>query len=440
VVTRIVGATFLLGWLLGPIAFAGSLPEVAVLGVHVAGLDAERGEALSRDLVDALELSGLLNALSPSEVEARLVGREELVIEGMAMRAGIDLLRSGRMLYERAQPDQAIPELQRATRALAHGALITGQTRDLIESWLLLGLAQFGMGDLDAARAAWRHVAVLSPTRELDTLNYPPSVIAEFQSVREEVAQLDQAVLEVKTNESVAEVVVDGRSVGSSPVRIEGLAPGQHFIYAIDELGHRAGRRVVLEPGAAISVSFAMDGYQLGIASSKSVGRARQTRELYEALGQHTRTDLILLAGLSGEGFVAVQLYSPLSGNFSKTITAEALGEPVQAILDLMPAVATYATVSGDIRSDRVALVVPPLDVTANAILTQILLAADSPTASPQQPGPGPATTVGNAKWFAVAGAAVVAGGVGGGLAVWWSRQGGETENPDDGTIVMSID
>ncbi len=437
--TRIVGTTFLLSALVAPIAHAGSLPEIAVVGVHVEGLGADKATRLSRELVDALELSGRLDALGPSEVEARLTGRQDLVVEGMAMASGTELLRSGRLLYERAQPDQAIPELQRATRALAHGALVTGQTRDLIESWLLLGLAQFGMGNLESARAAWRQVAILAPSRELDPLNYPPKVIDQFDQVRDEVATLPVATLQITAGDGGAEVFVDGRSVGEAPVTVEGLAPGQHFVYAIDELGHRAGRRVPLEPGAGISLDFGMEAYQLGIASSKPAGRARQTRELYEALGQHTQSDLVLLAGLSGEGFVSVQLYSPRSGNFSKTITAEALDEPVQAILDLVPAVAGYATESGDIRTDRVALEVPAFDVTSNAVLTRILLEKGAPA----EPPPPPPTTAGgnsNIKWIALAGAAVVVGGAAGGIA-WISLSGDDgTEDAHEGTVVMSID
>lgn len=442
--TRIVGGTFLLGWLVGPIAHAGSLPDVAVVGVHVPGLDADRGARLSQEIVDALELSGLLDALSPAEVEARLTGREDLIVEGMAMRAGVDLLTSGRLLYERAQPDQAIPELQQATRALGHGALITGQTRDLIEAWLLLGLAEFGMGNLEAAHNAWRQVAILDPERELDALNYPPKVIDQFNQVRGDVAALERATLEVATGSTVAEVLVDGRSVGDTPVRVEGLSPGQHFVYAIDAEGHRAGRRVPLEPGEGVAVEFGMEAYQLGIASSKAQGRARQTQELYEAVGEHAQADLVLLAGLSGEGFVSVQLYSPRSGNFSRTITAEALGEPVQAILDLVPAVAAYATESGDIRSDKVALDVPSLDVTSNAVLTRMLLdrsvVAPPPTA-PVDPGPAPsAGSSSNAKWIAIGGAAIVVGGAGGALAFWSTRQDDEPENLNEGTVVMSID
>jgi hypothetical protein len=440
-VTRIVGATFLLGWLVAPIAHAGDLPEVAVVGVHVDGLDADRGARLSQELVDALELSGRLDALDPAEVAQRLSGREDLVVEDMAMRAGVDLLRSGRLLYERAQPDQAIPELQRATRALGHGALITGQTRELIESWLLLGLAEFGMGNLDAAHSAWRQVAILAPSRELDPLNYPPKVIEQFNTVRGDVRALDQGTLQVTAGDSGAEVFVDGRSVGVAPLTIEGLSPGQHFVYAQDVAGHRAGRRVSLEPGAGVSVDFSMEAYQLGIASSKTAGRARQTQELYESLGEHTQTDLVLLAGLSGEGFVSVQLYSPRAGNFSRTITAEALDEPVQAILDLVPAVAGYATESGDIRTDRVALEVPAFDVTSNAVLTRVLLehgVALPPSPPPSEPG---SAMGGNAKWIAVGGAAIVVGGVAGGIALLSLTQDGGTDTDDNnGTVVMSID
>ena len=441
-VTRILGTTLLLGALVVPTAVAGTLPEVAVVGVHVPEVTFDEGVVLSEEIVQALELFGIVEGLTPAEVRSRLTGREDLVVQGMALRAGDDLLRSGRLLYERAQPDQAIPELQRATRALAHGALLTGETRDLIEAWLLLGLAEFGMNNQEAATAAWRQVAILAPERGLDPLNYPPRVIDRFDQVRQEVASLEQAALDVSASPGAPEVMVDGRLVGTAPVRVEGLAPGQHFVYAIDEFGHRAGRRVALEPGSGVSVQFGMEAYQLGIASSKPVGRARQTKELYEALGEHTQTALVLLAGLSGEGFVTLQLYSPRSGHFSKTLTADAQDDPLQAILDMVPAVSGYITSAGEIRTDRVALEAPALDVSSNAVLTRMLLERGTPLPVPPSSPPPSAASSGRGKvmWVAVGGAALAVGGAGAGLAFWALSQEDDPENPHDGTIFMSID
>jgi len=436
--TRIVLPLLLLGAAWGAPAGAAVLPEVAVVGVHIGDVDTERGERLAEELVASLELSGRLDGLTPDEVSSRLRGREELVVQGMAMRTGRDLLRSGRLLYERAQPDQAIPELQRATRALAHGALLTGETKDLIDAWLVLGLAEFGMGNLSSAQAAWRQVAILAPDRELDPLNYPPKVIQQFDGVRAEVAALEVATLEVLAGGGGARVLVDGRSVGTAPVQVTDLAPGSHFVYAVDEDGRRAGRRVVLEEGGGSQISFAMDGWQLGIASAKPVGRSRQTKELYQALGEHCQADLLLLAGLSGEGFVSVQLYSPRSGNFSKTITAEAMDEPVAAVLDLVPAVAGYVTESGDIRSDRVSLEVASLDVTTNALLTRMLL--DTRREAPTQPPSVDPPTGPDKRWLAVAG--VAAGGAvlgGGGIAIWAVLRDGTGEPEDNGTISMEL-
>lgn len=390
----------------GP-ALAAKLPEVAVAGVHVEGLDAAEGEAASARFGEILTATGVLAYVEPQRVSARLKGREDLVLAEMALDEGRTRLEEGRVLYERAQPDGAIPLLEQATRELEAGIQASGRTRELIDAWLLLGLSHTGMGDEAAARAAFREVVVLDPARELDPISYPPTVIEWFSGVRAEVLGLRGGAVEIELagDYTEVEVFVDGLSRGTGPVTVEDLPPGGHHIFVVADGGRRAYQAVEVLPGQPQRATLTLQSAIIASPAPDAEGRAAQVERLYRALGEHASTQLLLIAGQVDEDEVALQLYSPRTGNFSRALSSRFEGDPVEAMALLMPAMASFVTEAGDIKPEAVSPRVTPLDVSANAVLTQVLL-------DPNEELQVQYIEQGGGRWWLWAGlGAVVAGG-----------------------------
>ena len=151
-------------------ALASAAPEVAVLGLHIPGQNADEGRADSERIMESLNSAGALVAVGPDEVALRLQGRSNLVLSQYALQEGEDLLDEGRVLYQNAEPDAAIPLLEQGVEALAEGARISGDTGALIEGYLTLGLVQSGMNNNTAALKAFSAAVVLDPKRELDSM------------------------------------------------------------------------------------------------------------------------------------------------------------------------------------------------------------------------------------------------------------------------------
>ena len=412
------------------VALAAKLPEVAVVGLHVDGMTEEEGQAASDAIGEGLTRTQSMTYVEPQFASAKLKGREELVLADMALGDAMSMLEEGRVLYGRAEPDSAIPLLQDAVRGLEEGIPATGQTADLLDAYLLLALAQTGMGELDAARAAYREVVTLDHTRDLDPISYPPDVIDAYVAVRDEVMATGTGTLRVQADGEEVEVLVDGRSVGTAPVAVNDLPVGVHHVYATADGGLRAYQRVVVETGAT-TVPLELTRTIEAPADTAS-GRSRQTEALYRAIGAYSQTPLVLLGGETGEGQVAVLLYSARSENFSQALVAPRGSDPAQAIADLIPALGSYVTETGDIRSDRVAISVPPLDIADNALLTQILLDPNEEV-QVQYIETGPKWYV----WAAMGGVAAAGAGVGT-WAVFFRDPGG-TEPTDDGTITVVL-
>ncbi len=403
------------GWyspdMFASLVFVGSVyaasVELVVVGVHAPGIGGDPAQTAARKLTEALDATGKVDALSVDEVRTRLAGREPLILDSFALGPGRDALKEGKVLYDRAQPDQAIPVLEQAARQLASGLATSTDVRDLHDALTLLGLANAGLGNQAAARAAFRRSVTLDPTRQLDAVNYPPQIVALFQEVRTAAGAEAPGIISLSPPAG-AEVWIDGRQLlESGEVK---LIPGEHHVLVKGGEGTGWFESVTLGPGERRALAPGLSPRTMGRAAADAPGRTRQTRDLYRSLGQYTDRDPILLAGLTATGQVAVQIYAPASGNFSRALTAEAGSDPVAAMVDLMPSLVGFIGDNGDVKSDRVSPQVVAFDVTANAVLSDVLF-------RPRAPAVAGAAAAGTKKkgvpWFVWAGIGAVA--VGGG-------------------------
>lgn len=411
-------------WLLATAAFA-AVPEVVVVGAHLPGVVGKAADTVAVRLAEALDATGKVNGLTPDEVSGRLAGRQDLILDAFALGPGRDALREGKILYDRAQPDQAIPVLEQATRQLAAGLASSTDVSHLHDALTLLGLAQAGLGNEAAARQAFRRSVTLNPARQLDTVNYPPQIVSLFTQVRSAAAAESSASLTVIAPGS-ASMWVDGRQ--SSPGEIT-VVPGEHYLLIRGADGSTAFETVMLGPGEQRSIAPALTRRAVGQAANDAAGRSRQTRDLYKSIGQFTDRDPVLVVGVASSGEVSLQIYAPASGNFSRALTAEAGSDPVAALLALVPAAIGFLSEGGDIKSDRVSPQVSALDVSSNAVLDNLLFDVPVVPVVVRQERNG-------APWYLWAGLGALAVGGGATAAIVVANSGDSTE-ADNGTITF---
>lgn len=420
-------------------AGAEALPEVAVVGLHVPGVDLEDAEAVNDRFIEALADSGKVAVVPPEELAGRIQGRESLIIRDAALNRGQEALREGRALFERADTEGAVPLLERAVARLEEGTRAVGDPRELVEAHLLLGLAYASLGDNSSALLSWNEVAILDPSLELDPIRYAPKIVTLFNEARELAAQSQAGALTVTSAGGAAgEVLVDGRPVGPAPAVVEGLSAGTHYVVLDTEDGARHLAVAELLEGEPLDLSVSEQSAALGRPADDPVGRAVQTGELYKALGEYGETALFLVGGVvDGDGGeqVSLSLYAPRSRTFSKALMSDAGDEPASAMLDLVPSLTNYINDSGGIRSDRIAPQVPPLDISANPLLTRLLFDPAPPTA----PADEGATDDegGGRRWLLWTGVGVVAAGGAATAAVLLLSEGDEPSEDNTGTVVL---
>ncbi len=389
-------------------------PELVVVGMHVPGRVSALAAADNDALVRALDATGAVDALAPEEVSARLAGRELLVVEAYALGPGREKLKEGRVLYDRAQPDQAIPLLEEAIDLLTAGLTLAADARDAQDAMLVLGMAHLGMGNEDPARKAFARAATLDPALKLDSVRYPPDAIALYEAERSALAGAKPARVQVDSS-MTGEAWVDGRRVGPVPAQLE-LVPGKHHILVRGEKGAWAFARITVKAGESRTLDLMLEQRSVGDVASDPAGRSRQVRDLYRGLGTFTERAPIVLAGVTREGEVAVQLHDPVTGSFSKPLVGRAGDDPVASIVALAPKLVNDLE-SGRLRSDRVGTQVLALDLSANDTLAGMLL--DPPKAEPTE---RVVVERRGMAWYGWAGIGVVAAG-GGAAAAWYLTQ-----------------
>ena len=315
-------------------------------------------------------------------------------------------------------------------KLLSAGLAISTDTRDLQDALTLLGLANAGLGNMPAAKAAFRRCAVLDPTRQLDPVNYPPQIVSLYEEVRKSAQADTQARLTINAPKG-ATAWLDGRQVLDTASEIT-LPSGDHFLLVRAQSGEADFQALSLKPGEVKGATATLRPRAVGQPAADSSGRSRQTRELYRSIGQYVDRDPVLLAGVLPNGQVALQLYAPASGNFSKALTAEGGSDSVDAMLDLLPSLLGFLGENGDVKSDRVSPQVVALDVSANPVLAEMLFEPQPAVVATTGPGPTAQTPARKPlPWYlwAGVGAVVVGGGTAGVLVA--------TSGGDHGTIEL---
>jgi len=379
-------AVALLAWLASPLqvgagfvsnAFAQERPSVAVVGVHGSGeQDQEMLEAVDRAILEGFKIAARYDVAPSDGMHDRFLPARAQLLEAVFLGAAGDAFQEGRIHYEAARFDQAIEALRRAESEVASGTEFLHDQRLLVDVQLTIGLSYASMGQKEEAREAYGEVLRMAPDRRLDTLEYPPKIVALFDEVRDQVLGRDPATLVVDAPDG-AQVYVDGRRVGSGRTTLTTLSPGYHSVLVEKEGAGRWYDDVTLEAGSKSSIEPELAQRGLGRGDDPVEGpRSRLVRRLYREIARITGTDLVAMASFDADGNFALALYSARSDTFSESLSASLRASPGARdafVKQLVERVAIYADSSGAIKTDRVAADTLPMRLGSNPTLNDLL-------------------------------------------------------------------
>ena len=210
---------------------AGPPMAIVVAGIE-PGISEMRNGTFGKSLVAVAAVAAILLAGVPARGAA-----------GQAVSAGVcpeaqrclDLLQDGIALIEGGRWDAASVLLGEVAAGLDGRP---SHVRDLALAYVYLGVARLQVADADETRQWFAESQMRDPTLQLAPAEFPGDVLELWAEAR------DLGMLFVDTEPSGAEVSVDGKVQGRSPVGVAGLKPGAYRV-ALSHDGYAGVSRVL---------------------------------------------------------------------------------------------------------------------------------------------------------------------------------------------------
>ncbi len=367
------------------VAIAQDAPTatIAVVGVHGNGSqDDDTLRELHREVVVGLSDANRFEVVTGDALRARLEPKRDDILGEAFLGPARQAFEEGRVLYNQARPDEAIEAFDRAAAALDGNEEFLRDQRLVVEIALYRGLAFETRGKLKAARAAFADVVRLAPDRVLDTLEYPPSTVDLFNTVRGAVLRDGAGTHAVSLDESSTgdgppAIRLDGRLVGTAPTTLERVPPGPHDLLVERDGGHRWYGSIEVRGGDEGATNARLRFRGLARRGERMQSeRSGTTRRLYRAVAEAAGTDLVVLAGFDEAGDFRVALHCRGAGTFSLSLTASLAASPGARgafVRQLVERISRYADRDGLIIAEKVDAKVLPLLLGANPTLNEYL-------------------------------------------------------------------
>ncbi len=430
-------------------SLASGQPSVAVVGVHGDGDQSEEDlEAITADVVAGFKTAGF-EVIHGSELRNRLASAREAIVDKVYLEPVRSSFDEGRLLYEKAQPEQAIVALSRAEAQLEGAEEFLRDPRLTVGVQLYLGLCHISLGYEEEARLAFGEVVRMDPDRILDSLDYPPRIVDLFDSVRTEVLSREGASVAVEVADGImgARVFVDGRMVGTTPSVVSGLPPGFHTVLVDGGATGRWFAELTLFEGEYRTISAELEprGLAQGSEATFEGPRSGVARRLYRELAVAAGTDLVAVAAFDEVGDFRAGLYSGRSGTFSVHATASLAAAPgarAAFVRQLVERIALYSDRGGTIKAERVATETIPMVVGANPILNGHLFGRPEPVVvdtTPIGPEPDPDLRRKPPKAAGVVVAIISGALVAGGTAAAIAAGVNANQEPTSGVLVITV-
>lgn len=263
-------------------------------------------------------------AVAPRSAESWLTAVAERGDEDPALAAvarARRLLKEAREAYRKLEMGRAIGLLATATTPLVAIARSAAHFALLAKISLQRALAQLALEDRAGAAASVREALALG-YRGPRPGEQPPQVRSFIASLRSEQNRAPAVALRISSTPAGAEVVVDGKPVGRTPVTVQ-LAPATHHV-RIAALGFRP--QASLQPLSARDTALSATLKRAG--RSALAGQLLRAHQAGEDLTKHRQ--LLAVLQPAGSAYLAVthhgtQLASRLIVRREADSTAEAV-------------------------------------------------------------------------------------------------------------------
>ncbi|MBL8919782.1 MAG: PEGA domain-containing protein [Myxococcaceae bacterium] len=138
-------------------------------------------------------------------------------------------VESARTLFYNGQNDRALDLLKQALVELERAPIAGQPWKVTAQALTLQGVLLLGANKKADAAESFKRVLRVEPTYALNSDEYTPGVLSQFEAYRKELARTRRSPLMVQSTSPGAEVLVEGRVMGVTPLKLD-LAAGSYRV------------------------------------------------------------------------------------------------------------------------------------------------------------------------------------------------------------------
>ncbi|MFT3710917.1 MAG: hypothetical protein QM817_25100 [Archangium sp.] len=231
-------------------AHAAGSKAIAVAVGDCRDADLLTGATAFNDAVSTLLKTDVID---PTLVLERLRPRPNASIEDVQRQ-----LDGARSQFYSDQFDRTLEGVRSAINSLERLPPSDAVADQLQAAWVLEGLVYKSLDRKNEQLRAWRRVLRTAPQFQLDPNAYSPSVVSQFEQLRVEMARQKKVSLTVTTTPG-ATIFVDGVKAGLAPLKSVSFVPGTYRVVAVAGEVQSFGYDVTLDKApvdVAIDLSF----------------------------------------------------------------------------------------------------------------------------------------------------------------------------------------
>jgi hypothetical protein len=145
-------------------------------------------------------------------------------------RAALGQLAEGTELAQKLRFPQAIEALRAGIDGLTRNLELMDDYDRLLDAYVLLAVAHFRRGQQRDGTDVLEQLARLRPDFDLDRSKYPPVFTSELDDARRRALACARGGLRVTSAPAGAEVFINGRRMGTTPILVEEIIPGKNHL------------------------------------------------------------------------------------------------------------------------------------------------------------------------------------------------------------------
>ena len=229
-----------------------------------------------------------------------------------AEAAGADALASAKKLAREAQEFRskkkfrlADEALQKALSTWRGSASQVSDVGEVVDATALLSAVQFNTGRDDEGAKSLNAALALAPDRDLPLAQTSLLFSKVVSDARKALREGPKGSLNVESSPSNASVTVDGVTLGTTPLLIRDVPPGQHYWHAQLPNGELVGGVVEVAAGKATPLKAISQNKDAGSRLLSALAQNKLDADAVSAVKEVAKAagaDVVLFGALSHEG------------------------------------------------------------------------------------------------------------------------------------------